>query len=113
MGAVLEGMFIKPAALPGGSECFSHEPDFCEESGYGMLQVLGLAAAYAYMLAYGSGLISDGAELLQVVPSLEHLVGSVVLPVLGAVPDGASRDSVPQPRDRSSSRRACARRLLS
>jgi hypothetical protein len=54
-----------------------------------MIQVLGLGAVYAMVLSHGSGLISDGAELLQVVPSLEHLVGSVVLPVLGAVPDGA------------------------
>ena len=34
-------------------------------------------------------MISDGSELLLLVPSLAGLVGSVVLPVLGAVPDGA------------------------
>ena len=34
-------------------------------------------------------MISDGSELLLLIPSLAGLVGSVVLPVLGAVPDGA------------------------
>eukprot|EP00752_Nemacystus_decipiens_P007995 g7143.t1 len=34
-------------------------------------------------------MISDGSELLLLVPSLAGIVGSVVLPVLGAVPDGA------------------------
>ncbi|CAM9673057.1 unnamed protein product [Scytosiphon promiscuus] len=36
-----------------------------------------------------SNMISDGSELLLLVPSLAGIVGSVVLPVLGAVPDGA------------------------
>ncbi len=34
-------------------------------------------------------MISEGSELLLLVPSLAGVVGSVVLPVLGAVPDGA------------------------
>jgi Ca2+/H+ antiporter len=34
-------------------------------------------------------MISDGSELLLLIPSVAGLVGSVVLPVLGAVPDGA------------------------
>ena len=38
---------------------------------------------------YASNLISDGSELLLLVPSMAGLVGSVVLPILGAVPDGA------------------------
>jgi Ca2+/Na+ antiporter len=36
-----------------------------------------------------SGLISEGSELLLLVPSMAGLVGGVVLPLLGAVPDGA------------------------
>eukprot|EP00401_Gymnodinium_catenatum_P006415 CAMPEP_0117568866 /NCGR_PEP_ID=MMETSP0784-20121206/58362_1 /TAXON_ID=39447 /ORGANISM="" /LENGTH=542 /DNA_ID=CAMNT_0005366819 /DNA_START=139 /DNA_END=1767 /DNA_ORIENTATION=+ len=36
----------------------------------------------------GSNLISDGSELLLLVPEVAGLVGGVVLPVLGAVPDG-------------------------
>lgn len=39
--------------------------------------------------ASASNMISDGSELLLLVPSLAGIVGSVVLPVLGAVPDGA------------------------
>ena len=33
-------------------------------------------------------MISDGSELLLLVPSVAGIVGSCVLPVLGAVPDG-------------------------
>lgn len=36
-----------------------------------------------------SNLISEGSDLLLLVPSLRGLVGGVVLPILGAVPDGA------------------------
>ena len=43
---------------------------------------------YAYVLMFASNMISDGSELLLLIPSLAGLVGSVVLPVLGAVPDG-------------------------
>lgn len=34
-------------------------------------------------------MISDGSELLLLVPSIKGIIGSVVLPILGAVPDGA------------------------
>jgi len=43
---------------------------------------------YGYALFQASNLISDGSELLLLVPQWAPLVGSVVLPVLGAVPDG-------------------------
>jgi len=48
-----------------------------------------LFLSYGAVLFYSSNLISDGSELLLLVPSLAGLVGSCVLPVLGAVPDGA------------------------
>jgi hypothetical protein len=48
-----------------------------------------LLVCYAYVLYVSSGLISNGSELLLLIPSLAGIVGSVVLPVLGAVPDGA------------------------
>lgn len=48
-----------------------------------------LFLVYGYILFYASNLISDGSELLLLVPALAGVVGSVVLPVLGAVPDGA------------------------
>ena len=43
---------------------------------------------YAYILYIGCSLISDGSELLMLT-KYSKLVGSTVLPVLGAVPDGA------------------------
>ncbi|CAM9392982.1 unnamed protein product [Sphacelaria rigidula] len=69
------GVFIDPYALP--------------DSAGGFVQLLFLTAVYAYILFTASNMISDGSELLLLVPSVAGLVGSVVLPVLGAVPDGA------------------------
>ena len=57
-------------------------------NGFGFFQLVFLGGTYAYLLMYGSNLISDGSELLLLVPSLAGVVGSIVLPVLGAVPDG-------------------------
>ncbi len=67
-------IFIDVAALP--------------QNGYGLIQLLFLGGVYGYILTYASNLISDGSELLLLVPSMAGIVGSVVLPVLGAVPDG-------------------------
>lgn len=43
---------------------------------------------YGYVLYEASNFISDGGEYLLLVPKIAPIVGSVVLPVLGAVPDG-------------------------
>lgn len=51
-------------------------------------QLFFLTAVYGYVLFMASGFISDGSELLLLVPSLSGIVGTVVLPILGAVPDG-------------------------
>merc|ERR1719345_595735 len=51
-------------------------------------QLLFVFFTYAYVLFTGACMIGDGSELLLLIPSLAGLVGSVVLPVLGAVPDG-------------------------
>ena len=59
------------------------------EDGYGWVQLLFLMAAYGYILFTGANLIGDGAELLLLVPSMAGVVGTLVLPILGAVPDGA------------------------
>ena len=59
------------------------------EGGYGVAQLVFLMAAYGYVLFNGANLIGDGAELLLLVPSLAGIVGTLVLPILGAVPDGA------------------------
>ena len=75
MSETLGKLFIDPKSLP--------------DDGYGFIQVLFLGGVYGAILFSSSNLISDGSELLLLVPSLAGLVGSVVLPILGAVPDGA------------------------
>eukprot|EP00397_Hematodinium_sp_SG-2012_P009367 GEMP01009450.1.p1 GENE.GEMP01009450.1~~GEMP01009450.1.p1 ORF type:complete len:554 (+),score=124.61 GEMP01009450.1:133-1794(+) len=52
------------------------------------VQLTILTAIYGYVLFTAAGMIGDGSELLLLVPSVAGLVGCVVLPVLGAVPDG-------------------------
>lgn len=65
----LEDLFINPETLP--------------QDGYGGFQLFFLLVVYGYILMTASNLISDGSELLLLVPSLAGLVGSCVLPVLG------------------------------
>eukprot|EP00730_Choanoeca_flexa_P013326 TRINITY_DN5196_c0_g1_i1.p1 TRINITY_DN5196_c0_g1~~TRINITY_DN5196_c0_g1_i1.p1 ORF type:complete len:583 (+),score=148.80 TRINITY_DN5196_c0_g1_i1:29-1777(+) len=99
MGETLGKLFVDPTTLPGGEHCggnvtvyhevFPDDPIYCAGSGFGFVQVLFLMCAYGYVLFFSSNLISDGSELLLLVPSLRGIVGSVVLPILGAVPDGA------------------------
>ena len=60
-----------------------------EASDVGNSGLVYLFFSYGAFLFYASNLISSGSELLLLVPSLAGLVGSCVLPVLGAVPDGA------------------------
>lgn len=55
----------------------------------GVTGLLWLLLSYGYVLYEASGLISEGSELLLLIPKFAGLVGSVVLPLLGAVPDGA------------------------
>lgn len=55
----------------------------------GATGLLWLLLSYGYVLYMASNLISEGSDLLLLVPSLAGLVGGVVLPLLGAVPDGA------------------------
>jgi len=100
------GFFIEPSSLPGGSAWLEtcaaaaaskHSSDLlaaldCDSATAatsGLLQNLFLLAAYGLILFTASNLISDGSELLLLVPALRAIVGSVVLPILGAVPDGA------------------------
>lgn len=71
---MFEGLFIDPAALPTG--------------GGGFFQIMFLFCVYGYVLAFASDMISNGSDLLLLVPEYAGVVGSIVLPVLGAVPDG-------------------------
>lgn len=59
------------------------EPDSVNNSALFFLTVI-----YAVILYQSSNLISSGSELLLLVPAVASLVGSIVLPILGAVPDG-------------------------
>jgi len=64
-------------------------PNFFMDAGsMSMPQLIWAFASYGYVLFISSGMISDGSELLLLIPSLAGMVGSIVLPILGAVPDG-------------------------
>mmetsp|Transcript_3683 Transcript_3683/g.5169 ORF Transcript_3683/g.5169 Transcript_3683/m.5169 type:complete len:550 (-) Transcript_3683:375-2024(-) len=51
--------------------------------------LLWLFLTFGFTLFQGSSLIAEGSDLLLLVPAYAGIVGSCVLPVLGAVPDGA------------------------
>lgn len=48
-----------------------------------------LLISYGYVLFKASIFISQGSDLLLLVPSLQGLVGGTILPLLGAIPEGA------------------------
>ncbi len=73
MGDSLSSLFIDPTRLEG-------------PPGAQLCQLLLLVGAYGFAIFKASELISDGSELL-LLTKYARLVGSVVLPVLGAVPD--------------------------
>lgn len=60
-----------------------------EPSEVGFTGLLWLVLSYGFVLYKASELIAHGSELLLLVPSLAGIVGGVVLPLLGSVPDGA------------------------
>ncbi len=62
----LNGVFADPANMTGVT---------------GGVQMFILLLAYGYVLAVAASLISEGSELLLLVPSLTGTVGSIVLPV--------------------------------
>ncbi|CAD7934272.1 unnamed protein product [Amoebophrya sp. A120] len=51
------------------------------------LRYIVMAAFYMLILSFAANMMSDGAELLMLVPEYVDLVGSIVLPLLGAFPD--------------------------
>jgi hypothetical protein len=76
--------------MSGVSELFVDVSNSCAvpENGFGDFQILFLIAVYGYILFKASQLIADGSELLMLVVN-PGLIGGLVLPVMGAVPDGA------------------------
>jgi len=74
MGETLSKCFVDVETLP--------------DDGFGVIQLLGLAAIYGYIVVLAADGIGNGCELLMAYsPSMAALVGPVVLPILGAVPD--------------------------
>jgi Ca2+/Na+ antiporter len=61
---------------------------FIDPIGMNALQLFWAFLAYGYVLFVSANMIGDGAELLLLIPDYKDLVASVVLPILGAVPDG-------------------------
>ena len=55
-GTGLSSLFVNVSTLP--------------DDGYGFFQLIFLTGVYAYILYLGANLISDGSELLLLVPSL-------------------------------------------
>ena len=70
----LTDLFVDVSTLPEGPS--------------GLCQLATLTIYYGYVLYIAANMIGDGSELLLLVPSLAGIVGSCVLPILGAVPDG-------------------------
>jgi Ca2+/Na+ antiporter len=70
----MEELFIDPSTLSGPL------------SG---VHLVFLTGCYIALLITGSKFIASGGELLLLVPSLRSIVGGIILPILGAVPDGA------------------------
>jgi len=67
---------------------FHFETPFIDAGSVNDSQLMFLTCVYAVVLFQASGLIATGSELLMLIPSIAGLVGSVILPILGAVPDG-------------------------
>jgi hypothetical protein len=84
MGSLTSKAFIDPNDLLGNDASIS-EGDWW----WGMIEVLSLMLVYGVILFKASNMLAEGSELLLLVPSISGIVGSVVLPILGAVPDGA------------------------
>jgi Ca2+/Na+ antiporter len=72
------------------SECISTDEHEFEPiiTFFGIVQLSFLGFIYGYIVLLASNLIADGSELLLLIPAIAPVVGSVVLPILGAVPDG-------------------------
>ncbi|CAE8613919.1 unnamed protein product [Polarella glacialis] len=66
---------------------YSSTTPFIDPTTLNFPQLIFLTTVYGYTLFQASNLISDGSELLLFIPALEGIIGSVILPVLGVVPD--------------------------
>ena len=76
------------AAGPSGLGLFFVDTSALPATPFGDVQILFLVLVYGYILYLSAKLIADGSELLSVVLD-PGLVGGLLLPVMGAVPDCA------------------------
>ena len=76
------------AAEPSGLGLFFVDTAALPATPFGDVQILFLVLVYGYVLYVSAKLIADGSELLSVVLD-PGLVGGLLLPVMGAVPDCA------------------------
>lgn len=65
----ISGFFIDSATLP--------------STAGGFIQLIYLTGTYIFILMHAANMISEGSELLLLVPACADLVGSLVLPILG------------------------------
>ena len=59
-----------------------------ERSFDGLIQLFFLMMVYGYVLLFASKMIADGSEMLMLILN-PGIIGGLVLPVMGALPDGA------------------------
>jgi Ca2+/Na+ antiporter len=79
---------VGKACLAGESVYYPGSTFFIDPDAMSPLQLFWAFASYGYVLFLSANMIGDGAELLLLIPEYKDLVASVVLPILGAVPDG-------------------------
>lgn len=93
MGSLLSSAFIPPDELLGcrdvDGSTVCDAPFESADWAWGLVQCSSLMGLYGYILYNASNVLAEGSELLLLVPSISGIVGSIVLPILGAVPDGA------------------------
>jgi Ca2+/Na+ antiporter len=76
------------ACLAGEAATYPGSTFFIDPDAMTPLQLTWAFFSYGYVLFVSANMIGDGAELLLLIPAYKDLVASVVLPILGAVPDG-------------------------
>jgi len=79
---------VGEACLAGAEVFYPGSSFFIDPAGMTQLQLLFVFLVYGYVLFISADMIGDGAELLLLVPGYADMVGSIVLPILGAIPDG-------------------------
>jgi len=89
MAATVSGLCeVGQMCLKGEEVFYPGSTFFIDPEGMTPLQLLFVFLVYGYVLFVSADMIGDGAELLLLVPGYADMVGSIVLPILGAIPDG-------------------------